>query len=69
MRAKWSEDHRLDLGILGEVRVYEMQGFQGEWTWRWRADGGPHYPAPDKAQRGAEVFVRRALKQAQRRCP
>lgn len=67
MTPRW-RNHRLDLGLLGEVRVYEMCGQHGVWIWRWQHSGGDcKYPAPDKAQRAAETWIRRALRQAARR--
>ena len=69
MTPRWC-DNRLDLGLLGEVVVREVCGQHGVWIWRWKHDGGDvKYLDAELAQRAAEVWVRRALKQAQRMCP
>jgi hypothetical protein len=76
MTPRW-RDNRLDLGPLGEVRVYEgYAGFYKNWCWAWMVDQGEvdyqfatatGYPTAAAAQRDAETWIRRALKRAARR--
>jgi hypothetical protein len=72
MTPRWRYN-RLDLGLLGEVRVHEGivnltgQPRPGWWVWKWQHAGMNGYPNAEKAQRAAETFVRRAIKQAARR--
>ena len=65
---RW-KDNRLDLGALGEVRVYNIShDHKPWWVWRWKHDGdGKPYYTDERARRAAISWLRRALQQASKR--
>lgn len=67
--ACWTEKNQLDLGALGWLTVFQWPGSSDHWTWVLRCElHNKFYATAARARRAAESWLRRALKQAERRC-